>query len=70
MAAIGGTVEPLAGWLISLIARLIFPSLPTAVPVSAAVAGVLVSVGVGIFFGIWPASRAANLDPVVALRYE
>jgi putative ABC transport system permease protein len=53
-----------------LIARLVFPTLPTAVPVSAAVAGVLVSVGVGIFFGIWPASRAANLDPVEALRYE
>jgi len=70
LTSIGGILGLLLGWLISLIARLAFPSLPTAVPVSAAVAGVLVSVGVGVFFGAWPASRAARMDPVEALRYE
>ena len=47
-----------------------FPNLPTSVPLWAAASGVLVSVGVGLFFGIWPAGRAARLDPVEALRYE
>ena len=47
-----------------------FPTLPTAVPLWAALSGVGVSVGVGLFFGIWPANRAARLDPVEALRYE
>jgi len=70
LTAIGGIVGLLLGWIISRAAGLIFPSLPTTVPVWAAVSGVLVSVGVGLFFGIWPAGRAARLDPVEALRYE
>jgi putative ABC transport system permease protein len=70
LTGMGGILGLMVGWTISLVAGLIFPNLPTAVPISAAVSGVLVSVGVGLFFGIWPASRAANLDPVVALRYE
>jgi putative ABC transport system permease protein len=70
LTVMGGIFGLLLGWGISRLAGLIFPSLPTAVPLWAASLGVLVSVGVGLFFGIWPASRAARLDPVEALRYE
>jgi putative ABC transport system permease protein len=67
---LGGLIGMMFGWTVSTGARLLFPSLPTSVPLWAATMGVLVSVGVGLFFGIWPASKAARLDPVEALRYE
>jgi len=70
LTALGGIVGLMIGWMISRAAGLIFPNLPTAVPLWAAISGVAMSVGVGIFFGIWPAGRAARLDPVEALRYE
>jgi len=70
LTGLGGLAGMTFGWLISLICRLVFPSLPTAVPLWAAALGVIVSVAVGLFFGIWPANKAARLDPVIALRYE
>ena len=70
LTGIGGLMGMTLGWMISVIAGLVFPSLPTTVPLWAAALGVIVSVGVGLFFGIWPANKAARLDPVVALRYE
>ena len=70
LTGLGGVIGLFIGWCVSLLTGLVFKNLPTAVPLWAAVAGIMVSVGVGLFFGIWPAGRAANLDPVVALRYE
>jgi putative ABC transport system permease protein len=70
LTGLGGLAGILFGWLISLATRLVFDSLPAAVPWWAAALGIVVSVGVGLFFGIWPANKAARLDPVVALRHE
>jgi len=70
LTGMGGVAGIVFGWVISLISRLVFPALPASVPLWSAVLGVIVSVSVGLFFGIWPANKAARLDPVVALRYE
>jgi putative ABC transport system permease protein len=70
LTSVGGLLGMTLGWLVSIASRFAFPSLPTLVPLWAVVLGIGVSVGIGLFFGIWPASKAAGLDPVEALRYE
>jgi len=44
--------------------------MPSSIKLWAVLAGLLVSASVGIFFGVYPARRAARLDPIAALRFE
>jgi putative ABC transport system permease protein len=70
LTGLGGLLGMTLGWVVSIVFRFAFPTMPTSVPLWAAALGVCVSIGVGLFFGIWPAAKAANLDPVVALHHE
>ncbi len=70
LTGVGGIVGIVFSILVTLLIGMLVPSLPSAVPVWAVVAGFSVSVVVGLFFGVWPAVKAARLDPVDALRYE
>ncbi len=66
----GGVIGVLLGVGISLLINLAVPKLPSYVPLWAIVMAVGVSMSVGLFFGMYPAVKAARLDPVEALRYE
>jgi putative ABC transport system permease protein len=66
----GGVLGVVLAVAASALIRLLVPELPASIPPWAVVAGLSVSIGVGLTFGVWPAKRAAALDPVEALRYE
>ena len=70
LTASGGLVGILIGWLLSVGIRTFVPSLPSTVPLWSVIAGFTVATSVGLFFGLWPALKAARLDPIEALRYE
>jgi putative ABC transport system permease protein len=67
LTGFGGVLGLLCGWLLSQAIQLILPSY---IPAWAPVAGISSSLAIGLLFGLWPAVKAARLDPIEALRYE
>jgi putative ABC transport system permease protein len=70
LTSFGGVLGLIVAVIISSLLILLIPSLPAQIPLWAIVAGLGVSTAIGLIFGVWPARKAANLDPIESLRYE
>jgi putative ABC transport system permease protein len=66
----GGLLGVIVAVFISSVIMLLLPQLPATIPIWAVLSGLIVSISIGLIFGVWPARKAANLDPIEALRYE
>jgi putative ABC transport system permease protein len=66
----GGIIGIALAVLTSYIILWAVPGLPAQIPMWAVVTGFVVSMAVGLIFGVWPAVKASRLDPIESLRYE
>ena len=69
LSTIGGIVGLGLGVIIPLIITF-FAGMPTVITPLSILLPLIISVGIGIIFGLYPAARAAEVDPIVALRHE
>ncbi|MBO0860733.1 MAG: ABC transporter permease [Chloracidobacterium sp.] len=70
LTSLGGVLGVVLAILVSYVIMFFIPQLPASIPLWAVVSGMTVSILVGLVFGVWPAKKAANLDPIECLRYE
>jgi len=70
LTAVGGVIGVSAGALVVYVIPALWPSLPARMSVFWTTFGFTAAAGVGLVFGIYPAWKAANLDPIESLRYE
>jgi putative ABC transport system permease protein len=69
VASVGGVIGVTAGIALAKTVTLLI-GMPSAIALWAVLAGLALAASVGVFFGVYPARRAAMLDPIVALRFE
>jgi putative ABC transport system permease protein len=70
LSLLGGAIGVVVGVAVPALIKRFFEELPAETPLWAIFVGLIVSVTVGIFFGLYPAVKASRLDPIEALRYE
>jgi putative ABC transport system permease protein len=70
LTSLGGLLGVGFAVLVSYVIMFFIPQLPATIPLWAVVTGLTVSVMIGLIFGVWPARKAARLDPIECLRYE
>ncbi len=70
LSLLGGAIGVGVGIAVPAIVKRVFEALPAETPLWAIFVGLIVSVSIGIFFGLYPAVKASRLDPIEALRYE
>jgi len=69
LALLGGAIGVLGGIVLAEGVTAII-GMPSSIKLWAVLAGLIVAASVGVFFGVYPARKAARLDPIVALRFE
>jgi len=69
LAMVGGLIGIILGCIIAKVVEAASP-LPVAVEPWSVITGLIIATSVGLFFGIFPAMKAAKLDPIACLRYE
>jgi putative ABC transport system permease protein len=70
LTAVGGVMGIILSLITSLILMILLPNMPSKIPSWAVIAGLSVSILIGLIFGVWPARQASKLDPIECLRYE
>jgi len=70
LSILGGAIGVILGIAVPALVKSVFQALPAETPLWSILVGLLVSMTVGIFFGLYPAVKASRLDPIEALRYE